>query len=148
MDVVTIVKEQPTNHQKASLLALNAVIEALCESELGRCYEEVEGEVSMFTALTQNSTNEIQAMIEQLTEQSNNTNESMQSNLEMIERSQRLINQVNDALVSITQYLVKIRDMNIDVSAAAERKPRVKLDINRSVTNVSETESDKDTFSK
>ncbi|MGF1724069.1 methyl-accepting chemotaxis protein [Photobacterium nomapromontoriensis] len=148
-DVVTRLKDQSEQISKVieviraiseqtNLLALNAAIEAARAGESGRGFAVVADEVRMLAARTQSSTQEIQAIIEELQSQSNNANDCMQASLEMLDRNQLLASQTNDALVGITESVLQISDMNTLVATAAEQQSQVTQDINRNVTNMSD----------
>ncbi|EGQ9598652.1 methyl-accepting chemotaxis protein [Vibrio parahaemolyticus] len=124
--------------EQTNLLALNAAIEAARAGESGRGFAVVADEVRMLAARTQDSTQEISTIIEELQAQSGLANDSMQVSLEMLTRNNELTQQANDALIGITESVANINDSNTQVATAAEEQSQVTQDINRNVVNMSE----------
>ncbi len=134
-DVVEVIRGVS---EQTNLLALNAAIEAARAGESGRGFAVVADEVRMLAARTQQSTGEIQAIIEELQHQSGSANQSMQLSLEMLAKNNQLTQQANDALHGITASVSQINDANAQVATAAEEQSQVTHDINRNVVNMSE----------
>ena len=92
----------------------------------------------MLAARTQDSTREIQAIIEDLQLQSTNANEGMQESLKMLQTSGELTGVANEVLNGITDAIDMIGDMNTEVATAAEQQSQVTQNINQNVVNMSE----------
>lgn len=124
--------------EQTNLLALNAAIEAARAGETGRGFAVVADEVRMLAARTQESTKEIQSIIEELQEQSNKANTSMNASLSTLEKNSTLAEEVNSSLRKIEQAMGDMATINAQVSSAAEEQSQVTADINRNVVNIHE----------
>jgi len=124
--------------EQTNLLALNAAIEAARAGESGRGFAVVADEVRMLAARTQESTKEIQTIIEQLQQKSVSANDSMNTGLKMIEESQTLSGQVSEYLQQIGQAISELTDINTQVAAASEEQNQVTSDINRNLSTIYE----------
>ncbi len=98
----------------------------------------VADEVRLLAARTQDSTKEIQVIIEQLQSQSQSANDGVQETLEILGRNQRLSAEVQDLLGGITAAVTQINGANAQVATAAEEQSCVTADINRNLTNIYE----------
>lgn len=123
---------------QTNLLALNAAIEAARAGEQGRGFAVVADEVRTLAGRTQQSTEEIQQMIESLQAGTQEAVDVMERGQGMTESTVEQARQAGDSLQSIADAVATISNMTTQVASAAEEQNSVAEEININISNIND----------
>lgn len=130
LDVIRAIADQ------TNLLALNAAIEAARAGESGRGFAVVADEVRALAHRTQQSTKEIEQMIQAVQNETNQAVANMNASNQRAEATLVVANDAGVAFSEITRLISQISDQNMTIASAAEEQTTVAREVDKNLLQI------------
>ena len=130
LEVIRAIAEQ------TNLLALNAAIEAARAGDAGRGFAVVADEVRALAHRTQQSTQEIESMINTIEEGTEGAVSAMRHSNERAHLTLEAARASGLALDQITQAITSINERNLVIASASEEQAQVAREVDRNLVNI------------
>ncbi|UDL07086.1 methyl-accepting chemotaxis protein [Marinobacter sp. CA1] len=137
-EITTVLEVIQGIAEQTNLLALNAAIEAARAGDAGRGFAVVADEVRNLAKRTQDSTEEINNMIERLQKGANDAVDVMQASTAVSNVSMEKAQDAMETLNRIAEAITSISQMTTQIATASEEQTSVTEELNASITRIAD----------